>query len=124
MKCYFQSVKEAARRNARGENYDKGDFVAAVWGETWWIGVVQKEVVNRRYVVKFMHPVAGSKHTDCKIDWPATDDIDDVAREDILCPVSKPVPTMHKAKWCFSLPPKEVQAIKDRFAVIGDYSEE
>ena len=103
------------------ERYGKNDWVACVWGDIWWVGQVQEVMVEDDYVVKFMHPVSGSKVSQCHIDWPDVEDITAIPHGDILCEVSKPVPTVHGARWCFTLPKNELKCVRGLFdKVAGD----
>ena len=100
---------------ANREIFQVGEWVAAIWSEVWWVGVVEEVMECDEYAIKFMHPVEDSKHADILIDWPEVEDITAIPHGDIVCAVSKPVGSVYKSTMCFSLPEKEITAINDRF---------
>ena len=101
------------------EKFDEGDWVAALWGDIWWVGVVKDQLEMDDYSVKFMHPLDGSRVEQCKIDWPDVEDITAIPHGDILCLVSEPTRALFKQKWCYTLPDKEVKDIQERFDKIS-----
>ena len=107
--------KQEEEERQRLEKYEPGDWVAVTWGDMWWIGEVNTEMVHEEYAIKFMHPVDGSQLDECKIDWPEQEDLTSIPVADIFMPVSKPVPDLYKSKWCFTLPKKEIKSVIEKF---------
>lgn len=109
----MQAKKEAAA--LRVERYEEGEWVAAIYGEVWWVGKVESVMEDMLYAVNFMHPVDGTPHHEYKIDWPELVDMTDIEHEDILCVISEPVNDMAGSRFCKTLPAKEIKSVNDIF---------
>lgn len=115
-----QKEEEARQRNDNLERYEKKEWVAAIWSGVWWIGQIEHILDHQdSYTVNFMHPVVGSQVNQCHIDWPSYKDLTAIAHSDILCTVSAPVPALHRQKWCYTLPNKEIKSIIQIFESFG-----
>ena len=69
------------------KSFGVGEYIAAKYDQTWWIGRILEDVIDTAEVlIKFMHP-HGPRKT---FYWPKRDDIIYLSKADVIAKISPP----------------------------------
>lgn len=118
---YVEDTSDVHHDCVRQELFERGSYVAAVWGNSWFIAEVTSERLARGYYnLNFMRPgfrSGASWNKNIKLSWPKLSDEEEISEADIICPVASPYSISNSRSRNLVLSHEEFQSVQALYEV-------